>query len=229
MPESAHYELRSELARWSLVSRRSQSDRRLAWVNSVCLLFLVIGLVGARTRPPLPKPVAPLEEQAPVLYEPTPPPPTQVQAAPQETEPEKAPAAVVVVVPNSPAINFSVPTVGTLVAPQTMAAAPPAQELRANQAPRRPAAPTQIGNTGAGGDRPEPPYPTIALQNQEQGTVVLLLTADAAGRVAGVEIKQSSGSAVLDGQTKDFVRRRWKLPPGEPGRVFEASIRYVLE
>src|SRR5581483_6518200 len=133
---TASYELKSDLARWSLPSRRSQSDRRLAWVNSTCLLFLIIGLAGARTHPPPPKPLAPLEEAAPVIFEPLPPPPTETQQASEQNESEKPAAPVVVVVPNSPAVNFSVPTVGTLLAPTPMAQPPPADVLRAGHETR---------------------------------------------------------------------------------------------
>src|ERR1700744_5561584 len=97
MSTSAHYELKSDLARWSLVSKRSQSDRRLAWVNSTCLLFLLIGVAGARTRPPLPKTVAPSQEAAPLIFEPLPPPPTETQQAPEQSQPQQAAAPVPVV------------------------------------------------------------------------------------------------------------------------------------
>ncbi len=228
---TTHYELKSELARWSLVSRRSQSDRRLAWVNSTCLLFLLIGLVGARTHPPLPKPVAPVEEAAPVIFEPLPPPPTEAREATEQNEPQKAAAPVVVVVPNSPAVNFSVPTVGTLLAPTAMAQAPPADVLRAGRETReapRPAPPTFL-ETGVG-DRPAPDkYPPGPLMLQQQGTVTLLMTGDAQGNIETVEVKQSSGTPDLDRDAVNWVRRRWKLPRGQPGHLFEAAIRYVLQ
>ena len=76
-------------------------------------------------------------------------------------------------------------------------------------------APVRIGsliNTGAGGERPEPPYPPIALQTGEQGTVVLLLSGDDAGNVVSVDVKESSGFPVLDRATVDFIKHHWRLP-----------------
>jgi TonB family protein len=226
MTSAPHYELKSELARWSMVSRRSQSDRRLGWANSVCLLFLFIGLVGAQTRQPIPKPVAPLEEAAPIIVEPLPPPPTEATRAPEQAEPEKNAAPVVVVVPNAPTVNFSVPTVGTLLAPATMAQAPPADELRVREP--QPSAPTLLGNTGKFGERPEPPYPEMALKFGMQGAVGLLLKADAEGNILSADVEKSSGSGLLDRASKDYVTLHWKLPKGQAGHLFRVQITYLL-
>jgi TonB family protein len=105
-----------------------------------------------------------------------------------------------------------VPTVGTLVVPAALAAAP-----------RRSEAPVRIGslnNTGAGGDRPEPPYPPIARETGEQGTVKLLLGGDAAGNVVSVDVKESSGFPILDRATVDFIKRHWRLPAGRQPAIF---------
>ena len=42
------YELKNELARLCLSTARREPERKLAWVNSVCILFLLIGILGAR-------------------------------------------------------------------------------------------------------------------------------------------------------------------------------------
>jgi TonB family protein len=116
-----------------------------------------------------------------------------------------------------------VPTIGSLVVPASLASAPPLEPMRTA---------AQIGslnNTGSGGERPIPPYPLIARQTGEQGTVVLLLGGDAMGNVVSVEAKESSGFPILDRATVDFVKRRWHLPPGTGNQLFQTSIIYKLQ
>jgi protein TonB len=150
---------------------------------------------------------------------------------PQQTEPKKevppenhnqAPV-VNIVVPESPAVNFSVPTIGTVVAAANLAVAPPLEPLRA--ASRI----SSLFSTGAGGDRPQPPYPQLALQMDEQGTVVILLSGDALGNVLTVEVKTSSNYPVLDRATVDFVKRHWRLPVGSEGGQFQSTITYKIQ
>ena len=68
----------------------------------------------------------------------------------------------------------------------------------------------------------------MAKQLGQQGTVVLLLTADEAGVLTAVEVKESSGSSILDHAAADFVRRHWTVSPGTRGRLFQARIDYKL-
>jgi TonB family protein len=68
----------------------------------------------------------------------------------------------------------------------------------------------------------------MALQLGQQGSVVLLMTVDAAGVVSSVEVKQTSGSSILDHYSVDFVKRHWTVEPGAPGRLFQATIKYEL-
>ena len=81
--------------------------------------------------------------------------------------------------PNAPNINFSVPTIGSLVIPNAVALAPPAEPLK-TPAPLR-NVPTVIDTTGKGGDRPEPIYPPLAKQMGQQGRVVIAFTVDESG------------------------------------------------
>src|ERR1039458_7695821 len=138
------YQLKSDLARICLPAPHAHDQRNLAWTNSICLLFLLIGLVGFRAAPPPPIAVKPLEEPAPVVIETQPPPPTPVelnQDVQPLAKPEAAPPRVVIVTPESPAIRFSVSTVGgNLVVPNSLAVAPPANPA-AQAAPRHEAAP----------------------------------------------------------------------------------------
>jgi protein TonB len=217
------YELKDELARLCLPSANRDANLKLAWTNSICLLFLVIGLAGARRGAIAIKPAPPLEETVSVVAEPVALPAPSAQPA-ERTEPaDNQPARVAVVIPQAPDISFSVPALSSLVVPSALAAAPPLEPMRA---------PAQIGSlssTGGSGERPEPPYPTIARQEGEQGTVVLLLAGDDAGNIVSVDVKESSGFPLLDRATVDFVKRHWRLPGADGSRLFQTSITYQLQ
>jgi protein TonB len=213
------YELKDELARYCLPAANRDSNLKLAWVNSICILFLFIGILGARRGVIAVKPVPPIREEVPVVVQPAVLPPQAIAQKTEQAEQINQPR-VLVALPNAPNINFGIPTAGTLVVPATLASPPPQ------------VAPVRIGslfNTGAGGERPEPPYPPIALQTGEQGTVVLLLTGDDAGNVISVDVKESSGFPVLDHATVDYVKHHWRLPSGAGNRLFQTSITYKLQ
>src|SRR5258708_26584352 len=89
--------------------------------------------------------------------------------------------------------------------------------------------PTVLDTTGGGGERPQPPYPKIALEQGQQGTVVLRMTVDDAGLITAIDVGQSSGFPVLDRSALDFVRRHWIVPPGKGTRMYEATINYKLQ
>jgi protein TonB len=227
---AATYQLRSELARVCLPAPERDAYRRLAWVNSICIFFLIIGVVGARSRLPVPQRPPPLEQPIPVIIEPlaTPPPSTeQKQIEPQNKDDKEIAPRVVAVTLNTPAIDFSVPTIGNLLVPMAAAPAPPPAELRQSAPVKQ--GPTLTGATGEGGDRPEPPYPEFAKQAGEQGTVVLLLTVDDVGAVTSISIKESSGSSVLDRSTVNFIKHRWIQPAINASHLFQVSISYQLK
>jgi TonB family protein len=213
------YELKDELARLCLPSASRDVNLKLAWVNSICLLFLLIGIAGARRGVISIKPVPPIRVEVPVVVLPTVLPPQAVAQKPEQVEKISQPQ-VLVVLPSTPNINFGVPTAGTLVAPAELAAAPPPVAAPLRISP--------LNTTGAGGERPEPPYPKIALDEGQQGTVVLQLTGDDAGSVVSVEVKTSSGFPMLDRATADFIKRHWRLPADGGARLFETSITYKL-
>lgn len=217
------YELKSELARYCLPSAGEDRNLKLAWVNSVCILFLFIGIVGARRGIISIKTVPPIREVVPVVVIPVTPPPTEVPEKKEQPHEESQQPRVVVALPNTPNVNFSVPTIGNIVVPAALASAPPLNPLQA-----QPQVPS-VGNTGSGGDRPQPPYPQLAMQSGEQGTIVLLLKTDAAGNVASVEVKESSGFPFLDHATVEFVKNHWHLPTNAGTQVFQTSIIYKLQ
>ncbi len=226
------YQLRSELARSILHATDRDPNRTLAWVNSVCILFLLIGAAGSNPAPVRIKPLPPIEDVTAAIVEPLPPPP---QAAPdqpsQEPSDDDKPDTpqVVVVTPDAPSISFAVPTVGNLLVPNAIAKAPPLAPLQtAAPLPKKPLL-LSLNSTGGGGARPQPPYPRIALDQGQQGSVTLRMTVDTAGRIQTIDVAQSSGFPILDRNALDFVRRHWTVPSGEGARLFEATITYRIQ
>jgi TonB family protein len=226
-------QLKSELARLCLPRPHAHDERNLAWANSICLLFLIIGLVGFRPAPPPAIVIRPLEEPAPVMIAPPPPPPSNPVELNQDNNPPDKPdvpqTKVLVTLP-SPAILFASPTInGTLVAPKEYRV-PSAVNLapQTPPPPEKPAPPSRLESTGQGGLRPAPPYPAMAEQLGQQGSVELLLTADEAGLIISAEVKESSGSSILDRASVEFVKRHWTVSPGARGRLFQARINYKL-
>lgn len=224
-----HGRLKSELARYCLPEAKRDPNRKLAWVNSICILFLLIGIIGSKPPANQIRKPPPLEEVVPIVIEAPPPPPIKIEAQPtQETadQPKSDAPAVVVVTPESPAINFSIPTIGQLVVPNAIAVAPPPNPLKPAVLVR--SEPKTITNTGREGDRPEPEYPRLAKQLRQEGTVILTMIADERGLITSIQVSQSSGSGILDHSALEFVKRHWILPPGVAGQIYEAPIRYVL-
>jgi TonB family protein len=231
MPVAA-YHLKSELALACLPAPDRDAYRRLAWVNSLCLLFLLIGLLGGQSKLPVPKQAAPLEQPIPVIVEPAPaPPPAATVQKPVEQSDEEKPEAqqFVAVTLETPAIRFAVPTIGNLVVPMAVAPTPPVIPLgQSNTVRATPPALQSTGSTGQGGDRTEPPYPPMALQLGVQGTLVLLFTVDEVGAVTSISVKESSGSPLLDRAAVDWVKRKWIQPPRNGGHLFQVTISYKI-
>ncbi len=220
---NAGYELKDDLARLCLPAANRDPERKLAWINSVCILFLLIGIIGARRGLIVIKPVPPLPQIIPVVVQPEvlPPETTVERKSVEDKTPDAPPVAVVL--PQTPNISFSVPTVGSLVVPANLAVAPPLEPMQVR------AQIHSVGSTGSGGDRPQPVYPRIALEEAEQGTVTLSISGDAAGNVISVELKESSGYPILDRSALDFVKNHWRQPGGAGTQFFETKITYQLQ
>jgi TonB family protein len=217
------YELKDELARLCLPSASRDANLKLAWVNSVCILFLTIGLVGARRGLITIKPTPPIEEIIPVILAPVTLPPQETTEKKETDESKEDAPRVAVVIPSAPNISFSVPTIGSLVVPASLASAPPLEPMRTA------ATVNLLNTTGAGGERPQPPYPKIALEEGEQGAILLLLGGDAAGNVISVDLKESSGFPFLDRATVEFIRQHWHLPVGTGSQLFQTRINYKIQ
>ncbi len=65
-----------------------------------------------------------------------------------------------------------------------------------------------------GGQFPDPLYPRWARQQNIQGSLMLLVTVQAEGRVGAIRVTESSGNAKLDAFAMDWVRQQWIWPPG---------------
>jgi protein TonB len=61
-----------------------------------------------------------------------------------------------------------------------------------------------------------PEYPSVAVAQRLEGTVLLRLRIDATGKVQRVEIASSSGHRLLDDAAVKAVRT-WKGTPGQRG------------
>lgn len=229
--EPARYELHSELAQMCLPAAQRDRNQKLAWVNSLCFLYVTIGLIGLKPPALALREVPPLEEPIITVIE-TPPPaqenrtdqPDEVQENTQESQDTPQ---VVVVVPDAPSISFSVPTIGNvLVTKGNVAALPPAEPMRFTQPVPTNRAVLNLRFTGRGGSFPQPDYPQWALKEKMQGVVVLRITVDATGEITEVEIEKSCGHAQLDRHTITHIRRRFTFPPGEGERVYRLPVDY---
>jgi protein TonB len=83
------------------------------------------------------------------------------------------------------------------------------------------------------GLNPKPPYPLLARRMGAQGIVLLRVHVRADGSVAEAEIKQSSGSPLLDDSALRTVRESWRFMPARLDGVpveswVEVPIRFVL-
>lgn len=217
------YELKDELARFCLPESNRDPNRKLAWVNSVCILFLLIGIAGARRDLIAIKATPPLQEIVPFVIQPQAPPPPAATDVKKVVEQQDNAPRVAVVIPQAPNINFSVPTIGSIVVPANLSEAPPLEPLQ------RKVEIGSVASTGEGGDRPAPPYPMIAKQSGEQGTVIILIGANAAGNITSVDVKETSGFPILDRATVDFIKRHWHVPAGGSSQIFQTSITYQLQ
>src|SRR5437899_5751703 len=150
----------SDLSKLCLPQTYQDANRRRAWVNSICILFLVIGCLGLKPPPVRVRPLPEVVEVVPVeLPPPEEPPKTQVTEEQPEPEPsnEVMPEKLVVataVVPNSEKIAFAVPTLGvTQLVPLSKAVPPPPQPVR--PPPAAPKNPTHyVPSVGDGSGHP---------------------------------------------------------------------------
>ncbi len=213
---SSHdYALSSDLARLSLPAEYVDSYRNLAWTNSICFLFLLIGLIGLKAPKVVHKPLIEVTEAAPVIF--TPPddqPKPEPEVQPDEPAPQDAPVetpqVVTVAAPADAPVAFAVPVQGAVaVAKEARFATPPPPATQA------PAGPTKFDpNARDGGSYPGPKsYPPLAQAHQYQGTVTVEILVDEAGKITSVKVRKTSGYSVLDDAAVKVVKDSWRFPP----------------
>jgi protein TonB len=223
---AGNYQLSDDLARLCLPQEFKDSYRILAWVNSICFMFLVVGLIGLKPPKVIRKPLSEMIDAVPVVFtQPEEPPKTEPQVKPDEEEPKDTPSEtpqVVTVVaaadPNS--VAFAVPVQGAVaIAQEARLASPPPP---ADQAPPR--AIQFNPNTSGGGSFPPPSYPPIAARNHYQGTVTIEFTIDDSGKLTSVKIQKSSGYPTLDEEALNTVKNRWRFAAGKSGYFFKPFV-----
>jgi len=228
---SHQYKLSDDLARLCLPQEWSDSCRTLAWVNSICFLFLVVGLVGLKAPKVIHKPLTEMTEAVPVIFTP-PEEPTKTEPEvkpdepdkPQEIAEETPTVAPIVAVMDSPAVAFSVPVQGAVAVAQEarMATPPPPVD-------RPPARPVQFNPHTAGeGYFADPQYPAVALRDHYEGTVIIEIAVDAAGTTTEAKVFKSSGFPVLDEAALEVVKKRWRFPPGQP-RLYHWPCTFKMQ
>lgn len=228
------YTLDSELARLCLPLAFEDPNRRLAWVNSICLMFLAVGLVGWRAPEVLFQPFESSQEFIPIVDE-LPPPATEatqesvesqdVSEPPEEREVEM-PELIRVLPAETPAA-FVVPVEGPviLVPAQKYTSTPPAEPVKGNNTatPRV----IRIEPGSREGRCPPPSYPPAALASGQQGRVLVQFAVDANGAVTSTEIKESSGYGTLDRHAAQWVKSKWQFPAGEM-RLYDCYFVFQL-
>ncbi|HSZ58880.1 MAG TPA: energy transducer TonB [Tepidisphaeraceae bacterium] len=197
----------------------------------VALVCQGIGWMGLALRYPWPHPPPP--EPPPVqaqlinvdISDQAPAPPDA--APPDQPAPAPAPEPDVPPLPAlpqpSPAVAFAVPTdvPPSPIAPKAIAPVP--------VAPAPPAAPQVRRITyGQGeGRQPAPQYPAQAVNERQEGAVLVRFTVGEDGRVLTAQVASPCRWPLLNQAALSAVRDLWHFPSG-PTRLYEVSIRFKL-
>ncbi len=145
--------------------------------------------------------------------------------------------------PETSPIEFELADRPRLNSPASITESPPLQPITL---PRQPPEPRELQVAVVqpprtlGTDRtapsfttsPPPTYPTIAIQNNWEGTVLLRVYITADGSVDEVEVARSSGHSILDGAAVTAVRRWRGSPATQNGRAISTTellpVRFTL-
>ena len=221
----------SDLFRLCLREESREPARFLAWANSICLLFLIVGLFGL-CFPVIHTTAAPPRiESVPVIW--TAPEPER-RIASLET---KKPGPMDVLMERTGESATEIPqaaSVASVAAPERIAfpvvpvlAKEGASHLQ-NDVPVRqpyvPARPTafQPRSSGTEAFTPPPEYPRRALRTGREGTVIIEFSVSQAGQVNSVNVRTSSGYGELDNAALVVVRDKWRFGPGARRSYFWA-------
>ena len=219
-PHAGSYQLSDDLARLCLPQEFKDSYRTLAWVNSICALFLLIGLVGLKPPKVVVRQISKPEDVVPVIFTPPEEPP---KAEPEMAKPDEPPppdtptdvpqVAAVLAAADPTTVAFAVPVQGAVaIAPQAHLASPPPLVTHMPTGPTR--FNPNAGNAD-GGSYPPPMYPPIAERNHYEGTVTIEIMVDPVGQITSTKVQKSSGFSVLDEAALEVVKKRWRFPQGQ--------------
>lgn len=229
--------LSSDLTKLCLPREFHDANRKPAWVNSICLLFLVVGVAGLKSPRPTERPVNKSQQVVSAVLVPAKPPPklrAQVAEAPARLSPLpdaswEPPTVTAVAAVDASAVAFAVPVAApaALVTARQAAPRPATSQVAAKDAPAPTAKPYVPSEADWGGHKLE--YPALAKRRGYQGKVVLEILVAPDGRVASVKVRESSGHQILDDAAREHVERHLRLrqPPGET-RLHTLDIVYQL-
>ncbi|MBB3763368.1 energy transducer TonB [Sphingomicrobium lutaoense] len=218
----------------SYVNRKQMSGNRPLAIALVALVTITLGyaLVSGLAYNVVKKTV---EDLKTFDVEDEPPPPPEEPPPPPEQQPVEVPPPVVAPPPIVRTNVAPPPIVSTPVAP------PPVITPTAPVTPPAPPAPPppRIEPAQPRGDLRSlfstDDYPSRALRNGDEGTVVARLTVGTNGRVQDCQITRSSGSSALDSQTCRILERRARFTPATDdkgakvvGTVTTPSIRWQI-
>ncbi len=132
---------------------------------------------------------------------------------------EMAPPAIPVAEP-SPAIAFAVPVEGaTRVVPFNQAV---------YGRPSKPVPTVQRLTFGVGeGQQASPEYPREAIEQHQEGTVVIRLVVGTSGLVTSAEVIQPCPWPLLNESAVRTVRHQWRFAPGS-ARVYDVPIHFQI-
>ncbi|MGE3310425.1 MAG: energy transducer TonB [Limisphaerales bacterium] len=230
------YRLKSDLAVYCLPRAAKDDARKLAWANSIALLFVLVGCLGLRQPVFVLRTVAPPPEpmRAEIL------PPVETDDKPVETpdeEPEEIaleaveiPVVVPVLVALPEDVSFAVPVEGYVaIAAEARFVPPPPAIIPKAPPPEAPPQP-EFRSIRFGGrefrKQPPPNYPEQFQRSRIGGTVEVLITVSSEGHLSRVEVGRSSGNPGLDRHVIDFIRREWRAEPGGGGH-YKIAITFA--
>ncbi len=193
-------------------------------------LCLVVGLLGFWLHYPRPRPLAnpPIPNENEKLFvqlaeQPASPPENLLPPAHRPSvapvSEEMAPAPIPVAEP-SPAIAFALPVEGaTRVVPFNQAA---------YGRPSKPVPTVQRLTFGVGvGQQVSPEYPREAIQQHQEGTVIIRLVVGESGFVTSAEVIQPCPWPLLNDSAVRTVRHQWQFAPGSV-RTYKVPIHFQI-
>lgn len=218
----------------SYAQRRQMSSNRTAAIVIVGLIHLVLGyaiITGLAYNVVKEK----LEDLKTFDVEDEPPPPEEPPPPPEDTPlppPPQVSAPPPLVRLDTPPPNISTTPVIQPPMPPTPVVTPPAPPAPP-PAPRITQPKSVVGSLQ--GLIRNDDYPTNAIENDEQGTVSVVLTIGTNGRVSDCSVSGSSGSRTLDSTTCRILKSRAKFTPAQDSSgnpttgTFRQSIKWVLQ